>query len=148
MHLWDKKLNIKRHSESESEVAQSCPTLCDPMDRNLPGSSVYGIFQARVLEWVAISFSRGIFPTQQSKPGLPHCRQTLYCLSHQGSPQKTYWQFTQSGSAGTKQVMRHHDPLQDEEAMFIPSGDLVNADTQHTLLGREKAQTVRGKSSV
>ena len=46
-------------SESESEVAQSCPTLCDPMDCSLPGSSVHGIFQARVLEWVAISFSRG-----------------------------------------------------------------------------------------
>ena len=45
--------------ESESEVAQSCLTLCDPMDCGLPGSSVHGIFQARVLEWVAISFSRG-----------------------------------------------------------------------------------------
>ena len=44
--------------ESESEVAQSCLTLCDPMDHSLPGSSVHGIFQARVLEWVAISFSR------------------------------------------------------------------------------------------
>ena len=42
-----------------SEVTQSCPTLCDPMDCSLPGSSVHGIFQARVLEWVAISFSRG-----------------------------------------------------------------------------------------
>ena len=42
----------------ESEVAQSCPTLCDPMDYSLPGSSVHGIFQARVLEWVAVSFSR------------------------------------------------------------------------------------------
>ena len=46
-------------SESESEVAQSCPTLCDPMDCSPPGSSVHGIFQARVLECVAISFSRG-----------------------------------------------------------------------------------------
>ena len=45
--------------ESESEVAQSCLTLCDPLDCSLPGSSVHGIFQARVLEWVAISFSRG-----------------------------------------------------------------------------------------
>ena len=45
--------------ESESEVAQSCLTLCDPMDCSLPGSSVHGIFQARVLEWVAIAFSRG-----------------------------------------------------------------------------------------
>ena len=45
-------------SESESEVAQSCPTLCDPMDCSLPVSSFHGIFQATVLEWVAISFSR------------------------------------------------------------------------------------------
>ena len=42
-----------------SEVAQSCPTLSDPMDCTLPGSSVHGIFQARVLKWAAISFSRG-----------------------------------------------------------------------------------------
>ena len=70
----------------KSEVAQSCLTLCDPMDCSLPGSSVYGIFQARVLEWVAISFSRGSFPSQGSKLGLPQYRQTLYCLSHQGSP--------------------------------------------------------------
>ena len=44
---------------TESEVAQSCPTLCDSMDCSLSGSSVHGIFQARVLEWIAISFSRG-----------------------------------------------------------------------------------------
>ena len=43
--------------KSESEVAQSCSTLRDPMDCNLPGSSVHGIFQARVLEWGAIVFS-------------------------------------------------------------------------------------------
>ena len=41
----------------EREVTQSCPTLCDPMDRSLPGSSVHGIFQARVLERGAIAFS-------------------------------------------------------------------------------------------
>ena len=46
-------------SLSESEVAQSCPTLWEPMDCSLPGSSVHGIFQARILEWVAIFFSRG-----------------------------------------------------------------------------------------
>ena len=45
----------------ESEVAQPCPTLCDPMDYSPPGSSIHGILQARVLEWVAISFSRGSF---------------------------------------------------------------------------------------
>jgi len=43
----------------ESEVTQSCPTLCNPMDCSPPGSSVHGIVQARVLEWIAISFSRG-----------------------------------------------------------------------------------------
>ena len=46
-------MNVK----SESEVAQSCPTLSDPRDCSLPGSSVHGIFQARVLEWGAIAFS-------------------------------------------------------------------------------------------
>ena len=44
---------------SESEVTQSCPTLCDPVDCSLSGSSIHGILQARILEWVAISFSRG-----------------------------------------------------------------------------------------
>ena len=43
--------------KSESEVAQSCPTLSDPMDCSLPGSSIHGIFQARALEWGAIAFS-------------------------------------------------------------------------------------------
>ena len=45
--------------ESENEVAQSCLTLCESVDCSPPGSSVHGILQARVLEWVAISFSRG-----------------------------------------------------------------------------------------
>ena len=45
------------YCESESEVAQSCPTLCNPMDCSPPGSSVHGIFQARVLEWGAIALS-------------------------------------------------------------------------------------------
>ena len=52
-----KKGNAKECSKV-SQVAQSCPTLCDPMDCSLPGSSVHGIFQARILEWMAISFSR------------------------------------------------------------------------------------------
>ena len=45
--------------KSESEVAQLYTTLCNPMDCSLPGSTIRGIFQARILEWVAISFSRG-----------------------------------------------------------------------------------------
>ena len=61
----DLKLNIQKTKImafgpiSDSEVTQSCLTLCDPIDCSLPGSSVHGIFQAIVLEWVAISFSRG-----------------------------------------------------------------------------------------
>ena len=71
--------------ESESEVTQSCPTRSNPIDCSLPGSSVHGIFQARVLEWVP-RLLQGIFPTHGSNQGLPHCRQMLYRLSHQGSP--------------------------------------------------------------
>ena len=55
------------------KVTQSCPTLCDPMDCGPPGS-VHRVFQARILEWVARPSSRGIFSTQGSNPGLPHCR--------------------------------------------------------------------------
>ena len=47
----------KWKEKSESEVSQSCPTLSDPMDCSSPGSSIHGIFQARVLEWGAIAFS-------------------------------------------------------------------------------------------
>ena len=50
---------IGQMKSEESEVTQSCPILCDPMDCRLPGFSIHGIFQARILEWVAISFSRG-----------------------------------------------------------------------------------------
>ena len=121
-------------------VAQWSLTLCDSMDHSPPGSSVHGILQARILNWVAIYFTRGsswlsdwnrvseshlvvssslwphllhspwnslcqntgvgsqntgvssrsflqgIFPNQGLNPGLPHCRQTLHHLRHQGSP--------------------------------------------------------------
>ena len=54
------------------------------MDCNLRGSSVHGMLQAKILEWVAVSYSRGIFLTQGSNLGLLHWRQILYHLSHQG----------------------------------------------------------------
>ena len=63
------------------KVVQSCPTLC-----NLVDYTVHGILQARILEWVAFSLLQGIFPTQGSNPGLPHCRWIVYQLSHKGSP--------------------------------------------------------------
>ena len=77
----------------EKAMAQSCPTLCNPMDCSLPGSSDHRIRQARILEWGAISFFRGssqpllqgIFPTR-SYLGLPHCGQILHHLSQKESP--------------------------------------------------------------
>ena len=64
-------------------VTQLCLTLYNPVVCKLLVSFVHGIFQARILEWVAIS--QGIFLTQGSNKGLLHCRQILYHLSHQGS---------------------------------------------------------------
>ena len=91
-------LEHKNLSSIVSEVAQSCPTHCDSMDCSPPGFSIHGFFQARSLEWVAISFSRGIFPIQGLNPALSHCRQMLYPLSHQGSQRwpkilKTKWSY-------------------------------------------------------
>ena len=71
-------------------VTHSCPTLCNPMDYSPPGSSVHGILQTRILEWVATPFSWGSSrPGDLPHPGtnlrLLHCRQILYSLSHQRS---------------------------------------------------------------
>ena len=75
--------------ESEREVAQSCPTLSDPMDCSLPGSSVHEIFQARILEWVAISFSRGSSrPRDQTQvffPGSSDGKVSVYNAGDPGS---------------------------------------------------------------
>jgi len=86
--------------KSESEVAQSCLTLCDPMDCSLPGSSVHGILQARVLEWGAIAFSK------RRVAMMPKRRETTLCLAlapYQGrtsfltsSPLFPLWQETQT----------------------------------------------------
>ena len=54
------------HEPETQEAALSCPTLCDPMDSSLPGSSIHGIFQARLMEWAAISFSRSSQPRDQT----------------------------------------------------------------------------------
>ena len=64
------------------KVAQSCPTLCNPRD-----CAVRGTLQARRLQWVAVPFSRGIFPTQGWNPGLP---QILYQLSPKVSPREEH----------------------------------------------------------
>ena len=65
---WRRKHIQVQRNKSESQVARSCSTLCEPMDCSLPGSSVHGIFQAIVLEWIAISFSRGCsWPRDQTQ---------------------------------------------------------------------------------
>ena len=63
-------------------VTRSCPALCDPMDCSLPGSSLHGIFQARILEWLAIPFSRGPPWARDQTHALLHCKQILYHLSY------------------------------------------------------------------
>ena len=68
-----------------SEVAQSCPTLCDPMDCSPPGSLVHGIFQAWILEWVAISFSRGSSQPRDWTQVSRIVGRRFYRLSYQGS---------------------------------------------------------------
>ena len=58
-----------------AQLLQSCPTLCNPMDCSLPGSSIHRILQARILEGVAMPSSKGIFPTQESNSCLFHLQQ-------------------------------------------------------------------------
>ena len=83
--MLDVPLKISR-LKVKVKVAQSCLTLCDPMDY-----TVRGILQARILEWIAFPFSRGSSQPRDSNPGLPHRRQILYQLSHQGSPGILEW---------------------------------------------------------
>ena len=69
-----------------AQSLQWCPTLCNTMNCSPPGSSVHGILQARILEWVTMPFSRESFLTQGSNLQLLHCSRILYPLNHLGSP--------------------------------------------------------------
>ena len=94
-----------KRGRSEVKVTQSCPTLCNPMDY-----AVHGILQGRILEWVAFPFSRGIFPTQESNLGLPHCGWILYQLSHKGSPRVLEWVAYPSSSGSSQPRNRTRVP--------------------------------------
>ena len=107
-YLWTFLSYIYCHSEVK--VAQLCPTLCDPMDYSLPGSSVHGVPQATILEWVSVLFSRGFFPTQGSNSGIPHCRQILYHLSHLFPAKRMAWHFG-CQYAGIKMARRNINHL-------------------------------------
>ena len=80
--VYAKELSI--NTKVKVLVAQLCPTLLDPMECGPPGSSDDGILQARILEWVAMPFFRGIFLPQGLNPGLPHCGQILYHMNYLG----------------------------------------------------------------
>ena len=94
----EKMLNITDHQKCHSEiqlqnlcamylVTQLCPTLGDPMDCSPPGFSVHGDSPGKNTGIGCPALLQGIVPTQGSNSGLPLCRQILYRLSHQGSPQ-------------------------------------------------------------
>ena len=68
-----------------------CLTLCDPMDRSLPGSSIHGDSPGQNTGLGCHALLQGIFPTQGLDPSLLHYRQILYCLSQQGSPRILEW---------------------------------------------------------
>ena len=87
-------------------VAQSSPRLCDPMDWSPPGSSVHRILQARILEWGAISFSRGSFLTQGWNLGLLHCKRILYHQSQKGIwwPRLIVWRRLPRPDADTQRI--------------------------------------------
>ena len=72
-------------------VAQPCPTLCHPLDCSLPGSSVHGILQARILEWVAMPSSGGSSQRRDQTQAFCTAGRFFYCLKHQGSPRILEW---------------------------------------------------------
>ena len=90
------------------------------------GSSVHGILQERILEWVAIPFSRGIFPTQGSNPGLLHCRQILYRLSHQVNPYTSIFNFRTYSQTLSQSGYRNLHPHQQ---FMRDSGSTIFANT-------------------
>ena len=112
-----------------SEFAQSCPTLCDPMDCSLQGFSVHGIFQARALEWVAISFSRGSSRPRDWTRGSHIASRHFYYLSHQGSPKQNF-----------KEVIKlKWDPLSgsvilQDCCLYKKGRDIRNAQTQRNAM--------------
>ena len=87
--LPQKNKTKQNKKDSLRDLKWSCSvvsTLCDPMDCSLPGSSVHGIFQARILEWIAISFSRGSSQPRDRTRVFPQCRQMLLPSELPGKP--------------------------------------------------------------
>ena len=118
-------------AKSESEVAQSCATLRDPMDCRLPGSSVHGIFQARVLEWVAISFSNAWkWKVKVKSLSRVWPFKTPWTVDYQAPPsmgfsRQEYWSGLPWMRAGVNKILNHfielnHIELIEKVSTIIP----------------------------
>ena len=105
-----------------------------------PGPSVHGILQARKLEWAAISFSGGIFPTQGSNLSLLHCRQTLYHLSHQGSQAVKIHKENPAHSLEVEIISTQRSQLQ----VLSATGELCPGNHRVEAKGRSLSQIHRG----
>jgi len=95
--------------ESENESTQLCPTLCDPMDSSPPGSSVHGILQARILEWVAISFSRA--SSLEIEPRSPTLQADSLPPEPPGKPLISFridWFDLLAAQRTLKSILQHH----------------------------------------
>ena len=93
-----------------AQSLQSCPTLCDPKGCSTPGSSVSGDSAGKNTGVGCHALLQGFFPTQGSNPGLLHCRQILYQLSHQGSPrimECVVYSFSRGSSQEKNQGLLH-----------------------------------------
>ena len=111
---------LRGYGAQFSLVAQSCPTLCDPIDCSTPGSSVHGIFQARIMEWVAIPFSRD-FPDPGVESRSPALKADSLLSEPPGKPW-FYFGILQTSSLGASLVAREVKELLDNvgDSSLIP----------------------------
>ena len=113
-------------------VAHSCPTLCDPMDGGPPGSSVHGDSPGKNTGVGCHALLQGVFPTQGLNPGLPHCGQIIYQLSHQGNPKNV-----QHSVSSVQLCPTLGDPVECNPLGFSVHGDSPGKNTRtdcHALL--------------
>ena len=118
-------------------VIQSCLTLCDSMDYSLPSSSVLGDSPGKNIRVDCHALLQGIFPTQELNPGLLHCRQILYCLSHQGNPLSYLPNPTDCHSQKfyTGEIYLLDEPLQGQTSNDIKRCGKRNSLIFHSLFG-------------
>ena len=91
--LYQNLFSVTFFSVYQLSFEVNCSENCSVMSNSSPSPTVHGILQARILEWVAFPFSRASSQPRELSPGLPHCRQTLYQLSHKGSTSTVLWHY-------------------------------------------------------